>query len=109
MPSATLKMSTVDGFRRTPAQPIIPAVTTNGMILGINEQIKMRNDLNKYNIHKAINKNAQNRLCFNPFIIKMLPSKKVIVEPVNVILNFEESKSSSTSFLDALQELMEVF
>ena len=99
IPSATLKIRTVDGFKRTPAHPIIPAVTTNGITLGISEQIKIRNDLNKYSMHKAINKNAHNRLCFRPFIIKVLPSKKVIVEPVNVILNFEVSKSSLFYFL----------
>src|SRR5665647_1346529 len=99
MPSATLKISTVEGFRRTPAQPIMPAVTTNGIKLGIREQINIRTDLNKYNIHKAINKNAHKRLCFKPFIIKVLPSKKVMVVPVNVTLNFEVSKSSLVRFL----------
>src|SRR5450631_519542 len=99
MPSATLKISTVEGFRRTPVHPIIPAVITNGIKLGMSEQIKILNDLNKYNIHNAINKNAHKRLCFNPFIIKVLPSKKVTVEPVKVILYFEVSKSSFVLFL----------
>ena len=47
IPRATLKMSTVDGFKRTPAHPIIPAVTTKGITFGMREQIKIRNDLNK--------------------------------------------------------------
>ena len=83
MPRATLKTSTVEGFRGTPTQPIIPAVITNGTRLGIKEQIKIRSDLNKYNIHTAIRRKAQKILSFNPFIINLLPSKNVILVPVN--------------------------
>ncbi len=47
IPSATLKISTVDGFSRIPTQPIIPAVTINGMTLGIKEQKRIRTDLKR--------------------------------------------------------------
>lgn len=47
IPSATLKTSTVEGFMAMPIQPISPAVITNGIKLGINEQSKILNDLNK--------------------------------------------------------------
>ena len=92
IPRATLKISTVEGFSLTPVQPIIPAVTIKGMTLGMREQIKIRKDLNKYSIHKAINKNAHKRLSFSPLIIKLLPSKKVIVAPVSVILTLKYQK-----------------
>ena len=85
MPSATLKISTVDGFNGTPAQPITPAVITNGIRLGISEQINILADLNKYNMHKAISKKAQKILSFNPLMINRLPSKKVELVPVTVI------------------------
>jgi hypothetical protein len=47
----------------------MPAVTIKGIILGIKEQINIRNDLNKYNMQSEINKNAHNRLSFKPLII----------------------------------------
>ena len=50
IPNATLKMRTVDGFRATPAQPIIPAVTSNGIKFGIREQIKILKDLKRKSI-----------------------------------------------------------
>ncbi len=53
IPRATLKIRTVEGFNLTPVQPIIPAVTTSGIRLGISEQINILKDLNKYNMHKA--------------------------------------------------------
>ena len=83
IPKATLKTNTVLGFSGTPTHPITPAVIIKGIILGNNEHTKIRTDLNKYNIHKAINKNAQKTLSFNPFIINWLPSKKVILVPVS--------------------------
>ena len=58
MPKATLKINTVDGFSGTPAQPITPAVITNGIRLGMREQIKIRADLKRYNMQIAINKKA---------------------------------------------------
>ncbi len=47
IPNATLKMSTVEGLSRTPAQPITPAVITSGIMFGISEQISILKDLNK--------------------------------------------------------------
>ena len=47
IPNATLKTSTVEGFRGTPAQPIMPAVITRGIRFGIREHNKIRTDLNK--------------------------------------------------------------
>lgn len=47
IPNATLKTNTVDGFKGTPAQPIIPAVITNGITFGISEHTKIRTDLNR--------------------------------------------------------------
>ena len=41
IPSATLNINTVDGFRGTPTQPMTPAVINKGIILGINEQINI--------------------------------------------------------------------
>ncbi len=69
MPNATLNTNTVEGFKRIPAHPIIPAVTTNGITFGMREQKSIRKDLNKYNMHKAMNKNAQKILSFKPLII----------------------------------------
>src|SRR5258706_8165102 len=93
IPNATLKTNTVEGFKRTPAHPIMPAVTIRGITFGIREQKSIRKDLNKYNMHKAINKNAQKILSFKPLIIKRSPSKNVMVVPVNCTLYFDESKS----------------
>jgi hypothetical protein len=45
---------------------MMPAVTIKGIMLGIKEQTNIRNDLNKYNIQREINKNAHNRLSFKP-------------------------------------------
>ena len=59
MPNATLKTNTVDGFKETPTQPIIPAVISKGTILGTNEHINIGKDLNKNNMQIAINKKAQ--------------------------------------------------
>ncbi len=47
IPNAMLKTSTVEGFSGTPAQPITPAVITKGMVFGINEHIKILNDLKR--------------------------------------------------------------
>lgn len=47
IPKATLKTSTVEGFKAIPAQPITPAVTINGIKLGISELNKILIDLNK--------------------------------------------------------------
>ena len=66
MPSATLNTNTVDGLIAMPVQPINPAVIINGMRFGINEQINTRNDVNKYNMHSEINRNAHKILSFNP-------------------------------------------
>ena len=72
-------------------------------------QIRIRNDLNKYNMHKAINKKAHKRLSFSPFMIKLLPSKKVIVVPVSVTLNFEVSKSSLALLRDTCKNYRKPF
>ncbi len=93
IPNATLKTSTVEGFSGTPAQPIIPAVITKGMRLGINEQIKILADLKRYNIQSDISKKAQKILSFNPLMIKLLPSKKVILVPVSCTLYWLESNN----------------
>ena len=82
IPNATLKTNTVDGFKDTPTQPMMPAVINKGTIFGTKEHIKIGKDLNKNNIQKAINKKAQNIDSPNPRIIKLLPSKKVTLDPV---------------------------
>ncbi len=69
MPNATLNTNTVEGFKRIPAHPIIPAVTTSGITFGIREQKSIRKDLNKYNMHNAMSKNAYNILSCKPLII----------------------------------------
>ena len=69
IPNATLKTKTVEGLRRIPTHPITPAVITKGMILGIREQSKILKDRKRYNMHRAINRNAQKILPFNPLII----------------------------------------
>jgi hypothetical protein len=66
IPSATLKIKTVDGLSLTPAQPIIPAVTIKGITLGMSEHINILKDLNKYSMHKEINKNAHMILSLRP-------------------------------------------
>ena len=86
IPNATLNTNTVEGFNGTPAQPITPAVTTSGIKFGNKEQTKILKDLNKYNIQRAINKNAQKILSFNPLMMNLLPSRNVILVPVNVTL-----------------------
>src|SRR6187397_2538442 len=93
IPRATLKTSTVDGLSGTPTHPITPAVITNGMRLGINEQINILADLNRYNIQIEISKKAQRILSFNPLIIKLLPSKNVILVPVNCTRYWLESNN----------------
>ena len=47
IPKATLNTSTVEGLSGTPTQPIMPAVITKGIKLGIKEQSKILADLNK--------------------------------------------------------------
>src|ERR1051325_7697972 len=86
IPSATLKIKTVEGFNGVRVHPITPAVIRRGIMFGIREQSKMRNDLNKYSIHKAINRKAHNILVLSPFIINWLPSRKVTLEPVSLTL-----------------------
>ena len=83
MPSATLNINTVDGLSGTPAQPIMPAVIISGTRLGTREQINILADLNKFNMHTEISRNAQKILSFKPLIIKLLPSRKVMLVPVN--------------------------
>jgi hypothetical protein len=84
IPNATLNTNTDAGVNLIPNQPIKPAVSNKGIILGINEHNKILKDLNKYNMQSAINKNAYNTLSFKPAIIKLLPSKKVILVPVKL-------------------------
>ena len=86
IPKAILNTKTVDGFKGTPTHPIMPAVITNGIKLGIKEQSKILKDLNKYNIQTEISKKAQNILCFNPSMMNRLPSRKVMLLPVNLTL-----------------------
>ena len=82
IPKATLKTNTVDGFKETPIQPMMPAVSNKGTTLGNKEHINTGKDLNKKNIQSAINKNAQKIDSPNPRMIKLLPSKKVTLLPV---------------------------
>src|SRR5882724_2076100 len=93
IPRATLNTKTVDGFIGTPTQPITPAVISNGMILGIKEQINILIDRKRYNIQRAINKKAQPILTFKPFIINRLPSRKVTLVPVSCTLYLALGKS----------------
>ena len=81
--SATLKTNTVNGFKGIPIQPITPAVMIRGMTLGIREHKSILTDLNKYNIQRAMSKKAQKILSFKPLMIKLLPSKKVMLVPVS--------------------------
>ena len=94
IPSATLNTNTVEGFNGTPTQPITPPVIMSGIIFGNKEHNNIFSDLNKYNMHKAINKKAQRILSFNPLIINLEPSKKVTLLPVNKI---------SASFFDLVE------
>ena len=82
MPRATLNTSTVEGFKEIPNHPISPAVISKGTILGTKEHISMGKERNKKIIQKAINKNAQKIDSPKPLTIKLLPSKKVTLEPV---------------------------
>ena len=95
MPNATLNTKTVDGFNGTPTQPITPAVITSGITFGIKEQKRMRNDLKRYNIQRAINKKAQKILSSRPCTIKRLPSRKVILVPVSCTVYLVVSKISA--------------
>src|ERR1700760_3928924 len=92
IPSAILNTSTVDGFNGTPTQPITPAVINSGITLGISEHNRMRKERKRYNMHNAINRNAQIILSFNPFMINELPSRKVTLEPVISTWYLFESK-----------------
>ena len=92
IPSATENTSTVDGLIRTPAHPITPAVIICGMILVISEQIRIRNDLNRFSIQTAINRKAQKILSCKPLMIKRLPSRNVTEAPVSCTEYFEVSK-----------------
>jgi len=71
---------------------MIPAVSSNGIIFGIREQIKMRKDLNKYNMHSAISRNAHSILSLKPLMINLEPSRKVTLVPVNFTVYAEVSK-----------------
>lgn len=86
IPKATLNTITVDGFKVMPDQPITPAVITNGIKLGIKEQINILNERNRNSIQKAIKTNAQNILSFKPVMINAEPSKNVTLLPVKVTL-----------------------
>src|SRR5690349_10321656 len=99
IPSATLKMSTVEGFSGTPVQPMMPAVTMSGMTLGISEQNKMRNERNRYNMHNAMSPKAQSMLSFSPLMMKRVPSKNVTEPPVSstLALRLPQSESSLCS------------
>ena len=66
IPSAMLKINTVEGFSGTPAQPITPAVIINGIIFGISEAINILNDLNRNSMHNVINKKAHMILSIKP-------------------------------------------
>src|SRR5215203_2018091 len=69
IPSATLKIKTVDGFSGIPTHPITPAVITSGIKFGNKEHNKIFHDLNRYNIHNAIRRNAHKILSFKPLMI----------------------------------------
>ena len=58
MPRATLNINTVEGFKATPAQPIIPAVTSNGITLGMREHNNILNERKRKSIQIAMSKNA---------------------------------------------------
>jgi hypothetical protein len=60
----------------------MPAVINKGMIFGIKEHTSIGKDLNKKIMQTAINKKAQKIDSPKPFIIKLLPSKKVTLLPV---------------------------
>ena len=63
-----LNINAVDGFKATPKYPIIAAVTTSGMILGINEMTIILVDLNKKAMMIAIKTTAKTKLCFKFWI-----------------------------------------
>ena len=92
IPNATLKINTVEGLMGMPVQPMIPAVSNNGITFGIREQISIRKDLNKYSIHNAINRNAHIILSRKPLMINLDPSRKVTLVPVNFTVYAEVSK-----------------
>ena len=109
IPSATLNINTVDGLSGIPAQPMMPAVITNGITFGINQQMSTLKDLNKYSMHKAINAKAHMILSFKPLMIKRLPSKNVMLVPVSCTLywgmvsNFE--KVVSIEIVESISEI----
>src|SRR5258705_1964672 len=88
MPRATLNTSTVEGFKGTPVHPMTPAVIARGIILGSKEHSNILNERNRYSIHKAMNKKAHITLSFKPLMIKLVPSRKVMLVPVSWILYF---------------------
>src|SRR6476469_7710391 len=92
IPNATLNTKTVEGFNRTPAQPITPAVISSGTKFGMREQTNILKERNRYNMQMVINRNAQRILSFKPLMIKLLPSKKVTEDPVKVTLYLLLSK-----------------
>src|SRR3984957_10538082 len=94
MPRAILNTITVDGLSLTPAQPMIPAVTINGMIFGISEQRRILTDRNNISIQAAIRRKDHWILSFKPFITKALPSRYVTLVPVNSTLYFDESNKA---------------
>ena len=86
MPRATLNIKTVEGFRATPTQPIMPAVTSNGIKLGMREHNNILNERKRKNIQAAMSKNAHAMLSLRPLMMNLLPSKNVMLVPVMVTL-----------------------
>jgi len=62
MPKAILKTNTVEGFMGIPKYPIIAAVKSSGIKLGISEIIIIRKEINMLAIKKAIKTMANVRL-----------------------------------------------
>ena len=85
IPRATLNTRTVEGFMRMFIHPIMPAVISSGTTFTTMDINSIRQDLNNTIIHPKMIRNASIRLSLRLFTINLLPSKKVILVPVNVI------------------------
>src|SRR5580698_2749898 len=93
IPSAMLKINTVEGFSATPFHPITPAVIIKGIVFGIKEHNKIFIERNKYNMQIAISTKAHIILDRKPLMIKRLCSIKVTLPPVSSTLYFVESNN----------------
>src|SRR5450830_1621798 len=95
IPSAILNTMMVDGLIGIPAKPIMAAVISSGIILGIIDTRIMRNEENNKAMSSEINKMAIPTLSNRFLIRKLVPFAYTTLLPVSFTLNLAGSKMLS--------------